>query len=121
MSRLSTVLCVAALLLLSTTALAQPKPVEARGFSPGEVYDYSGLDSVNLFNGNLVLALPLGGQYPLGGGFSYGLRLTYNAKVWDVETRPFSFSEAAFEARVSEDFNAGVGWTVSLGGYLTNS
>ncbi|MEM7483555.1 MAG: hypothetical protein AAF481_20540, partial [Acidobacteriota bacterium] len=33
----------------------------------------------------------------------------------------FSFSEAAFEARVSEDFNAGVGWTVSLGGYLTNS
>ncbi|MEM7051841.1 MAG: hypothetical protein AAF604_19400, partial [Acidobacteriota bacterium] len=56
MSRLVFAAILILLLALVAPALAQPKPVEARGFSPGEVYDYSGLDSVNLFNGNLVLA-----------------------------------------------------------------
>jgi hypothetical protein len=43
---------------------------------------------VNLYNGNLTLALPLGGSYPVGGPLSYGIVLQYNSGVWELVDAP---------------------------------
>lgn len=56
-----------------------------RGFSPQQVYQLNGLDNVNLFNGNLNVTIPIGPSYPVGGGFSYQLKLVYNSQIWDFE------------------------------------
>jgi len=106
----------AAALLVASPALAQEDPNLARGFSPGELYDYSGVDTVNLFNGNLVLSIPVGLRYPLGGGFSYGLVLSYNSTVWDFET--VIVNQLSYAAAEPRQTNAGLGWHLSLGGTL---
>ena len=74
-----------ALLLLAAPVAAQENPDVARGFSADKLYQFGELDSVNLFNGNLTLALPLGPGYSAGGGLSYSLTLAYNSNVWDFE------------------------------------
>ncbi|MEM7048667.1 MAG: RHS repeat-associated core domain-containing protein [Acidobacteriota bacterium] len=106
-----------AVLWVPLLAFAQQDPIEARGFSAEKVYDYSGIDSVALFNGNLILALPIGSETPVAGGFSYGLTLSYNAKVWDLETRRIGDFELT-EVYPNRQSNAGLGWTLSLGGAL---
>jgi hypothetical protein len=62
-------------------AAAEVDPNLERGFAPEKVYAFGELDQVNLFNGNLMLNLPLGGGYSLGGGLTYGLTLGYNSSL----------------------------------------
>src|SRR5215813_13473570 len=72
-----------ALLVLSATAGAQPHIADTnQGFAPNATFATTGLDHVNLFNGNLVISLPIGPNYPIGPGFSHQLRLTYNSQIW---------------------------------------
>ncbi len=67
-------------------AQAQPESeIGARGFHADKVYNLSGIDSVNLFNGNLTLAIPLGIEYPVSEKLSYRFHLTYNSSAWDYE------------------------------------
>lgn len=102
------------LLLLPLPLLADTFPSQERGFQAEKAYQVGDFDTVNLFNGNLVLTLPIGGSYPVGGGLSYGLTLVYNSNVWDYEETA-SATTLAFPVRRS---NAGMGWRLSLGELL---
>lgn len=73
-------------LLMPSPSLAHvADPTLERGFSPNQVYQFNDLDSVNLFNGNLAVNIPIGPVYRVGGDLSYQLRLVYNSKIWDFE------------------------------------
>ncbi|MCB1058129.1 MAG: RHS repeat protein, partial [Acidobacteria bacterium] len=61
-------------------------PERARGISGASAYAVGELDTVNLFNGNLTLTLPLGPEFPVGPSLSYGFALRYNSLGWDVES-----------------------------------
>jgi YD repeat-containing protein len=85
-------------------------PNTTRGFA-GKVYQLGDIDSVNVFNGNLTVRIPLGQSYTLGPTLSYQFVLTNNSKVWDYEVTLDGKRRAIPEA-YSE---AGLGWTLSLG------
>jgi hypothetical protein len=102
----------AALCLATGAALAQ-HPNDARGFTPERAYDVHDLDTVNLFNGNLMIRVPIGPEFKTG-QLSYRLALTYNSHVWKyfVETH---YDPALVFADPLSSFNAGLGWRLSLG------
>lgn len=110
--------------VLATAAFAQMPQTYERGFSADKVYQYGDIDHVNHFNGNLVLTIPVGPSFPLKGS-SYQLTLVYNSSIWDVmEVYPTSPTN---HCNINRDnckqlwsyparrFNAGQGWTLSLG------
>lgn len=99
----------------ASVANAQQHPNLERGFRPEHLYHFDDLDSVNLFNGNLSIRIPLGGSYPVGGAVSYQLTLVYNSKVWDIEGRSLGNGQTAIAALPARRANAGLGWLVSLG------
>jgi RHS repeat-associated protein len=110
------------LVLAPSPARAQ-HPNVARGFSPSGVFDTGGIDVVNGFNGNLVIRIPIGGSYPVGGTMgSYSFSLAYNSKAWDFTTNlggqcPGVSNPAPVDtlAIPSGYDNAGLGWRFSLG------
>ncbi|MCU1245321.1 MAG: hypothetical protein JWN02_1231 [Acidobacteria bacterium] len=97
-------------LALATTAAAQLTPAHARGFDPEKVYQVGDLDHINLFNGNLILSLPIGPTLPVGGNLSYGLHLVYNGNPWN-----YRIDHGVSEAIPSRFSNAGLGWQLTLG------
>ena len=84
-----------------------------RGFQPGKLYQFGDLDAVNVFNGNLIIRLPIGPTYPLNGNLSYGLTLSYNSKIWDL-----SDGENGVRAKPSARSNAGSGWLLGMGRFI---
>lgn len=110
-------LVMAALLAFGTKAplTAQEHPNVARGFSRDKAFQVGDVDHVNLFNGNLVLTLPLGQSFPVGGGLSFGLTLTYNSNAWDFEEHVDQTQVAFTQALPGLRFNAGLGWLLTLG------
>ena len=90
-------------------------PRVQRGFVPEGMYQFDNVDSVNLFNGNLVATIPIGSSYPVGPEFSYQLNLVYNSKLWVFES-PQSDPGKRY-AQAHPIFNAGLGWRLSLGEY----
>ncbi|MCU1246672.1 MAG: hypothetical protein JWN02_2582, partial [Acidobacteria bacterium] len=108
-------LCLLLALLFAGTAIAA-HPNAERGFSADSAYQFGNLDTVNLFNGNVSLTIPLGQRYEVGGSVSYGFSLVYNSKVWDYQQGWDSGQQAdATEAIPNRDSNAGLGWTLSQG------
>src|SRR5215212_9871859 len=75
-------LVISFLLFVTGTAQGQQHPNQARGFSANNEYSTFDIDNINLFNGNLVVNIPLGGKYPVGGNLSYSLTLFYNSNLW---------------------------------------
>ncbi len=118
--------CCFALGLAATQAQDDPtqNPGLAEGTAEDSVYRVSDLDSVNLYNGNLTLNVPLGATYPVGGSLSYGLQLVYNSgAAWAEEFKDEARCQPG-AGNPNVDFtihhaskltNAGLGWTVSLG------
>ncbi len=51
-------------------AQAQDHPNLERGFFADQAYQLSSIDSVNLYNGNLTLTIPIGQTYHVGGNLS---------------------------------------------------
>src|SRR5215213_827900 len=100
--------------LLPCALLADTFPSQERGFQAEKAFHVGDFDTVNLFNGNLVLTIPIGGAYPVGGGLSYGLTLIYNSNVWDYEET----ASATTQALPNRRSNAGMGWRLSLGELL---
>ncbi len=101
-------------LIAASAANAQQHPNVAKGFAPDKIFAVGDVDSVNAFNGNLLLTLGIGARYPLREGFSYGLSAVYNSTVWDF--RDFSAgSTSTTQARISRRSNVGAGWRLSLG------
>ncbi|HWW59730.1 MAG TPA: hypothetical protein VN181_00045, partial [Thermoanaerobaculia bacterium] len=113
--------------LLATVTLplaAQKHPNIELGFNAEKLYQFTGLDSVNLFNGNLVVTIPIGRRYPVNDEFSYGLTLVYNSKVWDYEKIVVVQQGSGDDYYVgdpSRRSNAGLGWRLSLGRLLSPS
>jgi len=111
----------ALLLLAASPAPAQEDPTTARGFQADKVYQVGDVDHVNVWNGNVLLTLPIGPTYPLGGELGYGLTLTWNANFWDMEhwcqagepgNRCFTRAEPA------PGSTAGAGWNLGFGRLL---
>ncbi|MEO8380733.1 MAG: hypothetical protein ABI779_13805 [Acidobacteriota bacterium] len=97
-------------LLLALSAMGAQEPTEEKGFKPEKMYSFGSLDHVNTFNGNLMVSIPIGMRYPLDGGLTYGLTLSYNSKVWDFEEWGiYQASSPSLRA------NAGLGWLLSMG------
>lgn len=91
-------------------------PNVARGFSPSGMFDVGGLDVVNGFNGNLVITIPIGLKYPVGGLMgSYSFSLVYNSNVWKHVIVPEGGGIEATDAISDPVANAGLGWRFSLG------
>jgi hypothetical protein len=67
--------------------VAQHHPNLERGFASDKVFQAFSPDAVNLFNGNLVITLPVGHRYPVSEHLSYGVNLVYTGKVWDAQQR----------------------------------
>src|SRR5262245_11381642 len=116
-----------AALVIVLVAVSSPAddPATNRGIALDSLYHVHDIDSVGLFNGNLMVAIPMGAEFQLDGGFSYSIQLIHTGK-------PFDFT---FQERVLCDFvplppdchpthavpklnprsNAGLGWRVSMG------
>jgi RHS repeat-associated protein len=90
------------------SSAAQEHPNVAKGLAGGG--GAAAVDSVNPFNGNLVIQLPIGQSYPVSSGLSFQLVLTYNSQVWEYEA--YDDRTRAVPARGS---NAGLGWSLHLG------
>jgi len=100
------------LLLLATGAGAQRFASQKRGLGAATAFAVSELDHVNLFNGNLVLTLPLR-SYPVGPNLSYQATLTFNGNSWDHEE--IYCPGAYFQPIPSKTTNAGHGWSLHFG------
>ncbi|HTG33118.1 MAG TPA: hypothetical protein VLB76_09320 [Thermoanaerobaculia bacterium] len=108
------------LAFLAAPVLADVHPNTAPGFPVDQSFHVGDVDSVNLFNGALTLTIPIGTSYPVNGGFSYSLKLTYNSSPWLFKTVryliPPDFHEVSrTQAYPNPCSNAGLGWRVSFG------
>ena len=108
-----------ALLLLLITVFAnggEIEPKDEKGFTPERAYHLGDIDSVNLYNGNLTIMLPIGSPYPVGGHLSYGLTLSYNSTAWKREDQNVATPAPPHKCasrRPSPETNAGFGWNLS--------
>jgi YD repeat-containing protein len=123
----------AGILLIASSAVlqAQDHPMEAPGFVPNKIFDLHELDSINTFNGNLTVRIPIGPTFHVNGNLSYGLALHYNSHAWRFWADP---SRGQFDPSCSIQMqnpawgncvwthavpqnrpNAAFGWTISLG------
>lgn len=91
-------------------ASAQEHPNVAKGLGATGNFANGDLDSVNLFNGNLTIQVPVGLKYPVNAGLSYQMVLSYNSQVWEHEA--YDDETRAIPARGN---NAGLGWSLHLG------
>jgi RHS repeat-associated protein len=103
-----------ALLVVAVPAAAQQHPNSARGFNAKDSFNPGDVDSINPFNGNMVLQIPLGQTYPVNATLSYKLSLIYNNNVWDYQQVDDEFGTLT-QAIPNRMSNAGLGWMVSLG------
>lgn len=112
---------VLALLFAAGAARAQHPNID-RGFAADKVYEMNGVDNVNLYNGNLMLSIPLGNEYGGNGNLRYRFTLMYNSKNWDYE--PGNFGCTPRDEYCGKEFNkaiptkisnAGMGWLLSMG------
>ncbi|HEV7426781.1 MAG TPA: hypothetical protein VGQ46_10470 [Thermoanaerobaculia bacterium] len=107
-------------------------PASNRGVDLAGVYHVNDIDNVNLFNGNLIVDVPLATQFPLNGGFSYGIHLVYTGQPWDFQMvmRPVPILSdppgpppgIGYETKAlpvpNRRSNAGMGWRVTMGRLL---
>ena len=112
-----------ALCVLLATPLAAQFQQQTRdlGFSAQNVYSTTDIDSVNLFNGNLVLTLPIGQTYPVSERLSYGLTLVHNSQVWTYvqlldEDQQTTWVSASFRPSVRISTRASMGFSAAFSG-----
>src|SRR6202171_877267 len=75
-------------LFITSAAFGQQHPNLERGFTPEKMYDFSAVDSVNMFNGNMTLHIPIGGELRAKGVLPYQLTLVYNSLFWEYVNLP---------------------------------
>jgi RHS repeat-associated protein len=103
--------------VLSCSAVhAQKIPSIELGFNADRVYQLGDVDHVNLFNGNLIVTLPIGKAYAVNGNLSYVFRLVYNSNAWDYHySSGLAGSSQVFTESVPNlRSNAGMGWRLAI-------
>lgn len=126
------------LLFAAAALIAEQNADQKKGFNADNVYLLHDIDTINAFNGNLTITIPIGARYPIAEGFNYGLTLHSNANLWESEIvwdqdgdfspHASGVSTQAFDSCNREDgvrvarphmaANAGLGWTMTLGRLL---
>jgi len=104
-------------LFLAAALCGQDAQTTARGFSPTGVSASSDVDNVNLFNGNLTVSIPISPSYPLDGGASYGISMTFTGQPWDF----VGSNRIPKTPTPNRRSNAGTGWIVGMGRMITPS
>ena len=140
----------AGFLIMAVVGLAMrgdDDPARARGFSAGSMYQFNDIDTIDTFNGNLMLSVPVGPKYKTNGVLQYQFRVFYNSNIWEhrpVEAitteetivgpqygqpRHYNWFDEDFDPgngganNVGSEafparFNAGFGWLFSLTGAI---
>lgn len=124
-------LLLATLILGTLATFAAEHPNLAKGFQPDKIYQFDGVENVNLYNGNVSLTIPLGQQYKGNGTLAYRFMASYNSKGWDrriieyqegcPDSDPDLCGKYYLKTVPSRRSNAGMGWLVSLGSLLSPS
>lgn len=98
-----------------TGQLAQPDET-LPGFKPNGVYDAFGTDNVNIYSGDLGIAIPLGPEYRASATFSWQLKAYYSAKLWTFYscTTP-AYAEPFGIQIINGAPTLGAGWTLDPG------
>lgn len=127
--RVFVLLCAA---VLGSAAALADDTVSSRGFHAGEVHQYNDFDSVNQFNGNLGLAVPLGQTFRTNGSLQYGFSIRYNSQLWNLRNWGDGTNQdpgggthgswrgegETMEAYPASTFNAGLGWHFAVSGRI---
>jgi YD repeat-containing protein len=127
MMRVRAAVILLAAVLSPFAAYAGDDPLTNRGVNLNSVYHIGDIDTVNLFNGNLIIDVPMAAQFPLNGGFSYGIHLIYTGQPWDFPESerpdPSNPNELIWRAAPipNRRSNAGMGWRVSMGRLISPS
>ncbi len=118
-----------ALIALPAHGQINDHPSRRQGLGLNTGYEPLGLDTINLYNGNLSLAIPLGHSYPIGPNLSFQVMLYYNSNVWNyveetngsVESQTFVWDctnaplfQLCPDLTGHDTHNAGAGWRLSL-------
>ena len=83
MNRFRMLLVSGAMFALAIQVAAQNQHAnQSRGFEADGVYSSGDINSVNVFNGNLILSVPIGRTYKVGANLTYALNLFYNSNLW---------------------------------------
>lgn len=71
------------LLLALPLAAREDDPALARGFQPGAVFNTNDIDSINAFNGNLLITVPVGPEFQTSGALRYRFTAHYESNIWE--------------------------------------
>lgn len=108
-----------AVLAIALPSFGQQHPNRAKGFNANSVHQVNDYDSINAFNGNLTVSIPLGSPYPLNSDVGVQFTLYSNANVWDGERYDYTCDPDGAVIRTygypHRRANAGLGWTLTLG------
>src|SRR5712691_6536912 len=115
------VLLVLAVINVATALFAQRDADRAKGVAPDQTYGLGQLDTINYFNGNVNLAIPIGQKFTVGGSLSYQFVLSYSGNDWRYVETSINGPDQVFILHAAvpiDQSNAGFGWTLSLGKLL---
>lgn len=113
--------------LAATPAFTQSTPATQRGFAANAAHSIGSFDSINVFNGNLTLSIPVGPRLAVGdGSFAYGLTANYNSSIWDIQGSNGQVYTAwgnteTLRIKPNRTSNAGLGWILTLGELITRA
>src|SRR5438552_2402639 len=113
-------LFIAGCFLIAAVALAQDHPNDARGFDPSKVYDSHDIDTINSFNGNLTVRVPIGPVYHANALVKYQFTLVYNSHIWHYDEQTDPDTGVVSYIASPKKTNAGLGWNLSLGRLIAN-
>jgi RHS repeat-associated protein len=103
-------------LLSGNSVLAQSGPQHDADEAPGyvnNIFHHTDVDSVNLYNGELTIPIPIGPSYPVGPKLKFQAMLTYASRVWEYGY-PDDPQDSVYTPLVG-DPAIGIGWTFTLG------
>ena len=104
---------------IAASVSAQNGPDNDPDAAPGyvhSVFDRGPIDSINLYNGQLTIPIPLGPSYPIGPRLKLQMAMTYNSTV-DNYGRPLNGQQdpSFFYKPLAGNPSLGIGWSLTLG------
>ncbi len=89
------------------------EPAAAEGYA-SSFFHRTSVDSINQFNGQLTIPIPLGPRYPIGPSLTFQAVLTYNSQRFEYG-HPINPPQPGFYQPLVGDPALGIGWTLTLG------